>query len=329
MKHPKRFVAPFCYAFICWLTGYSQASLGLMNQCRGRSLLLAFVCSVMVGFFQIPVFGVEISTGPAAGSTNDVLCVMTLNLRYASDRPPNAWPQRRPVMKDCILEIKPDLIGTQEGVYAQLKDLHQDLHGYEWIGLGRDGGSKGEFMAVFYRRDRFEPLEYDHFWLSDTPEVMASSTWGNSNRRMVTWVRFQDKRTNRQFYFWNTHLDHALQPAREKGAELILNRLQNLNAELPLLLVGDFNATAGTNKVFHLLVNTNAFQDTWTLAKSKRGEIVKTFHNFRGPVAGDNRIDWILARGKVEVDATQIITFSREGQFPSDHFPVVAWLRFR
>jgi endonuclease/exonuclease/phosphatase family metal-dependent hydrolase len=38
------------------------------------------------------------------------------------------------------------------------------------------------------------------------------------------------------------------------------------------------------------------------------------------------RIDWILARGKVSVAKTEIVTFSRRGQFPSDHFPVVAWL---
>jgi hypothetical protein len=53
------------------------------------------------------------------------------------------------------------------------------LPDYEWIGLGRDGGNHGEFMAVFYRVTRFEPLEFDHFWLSDAPNVVASSTWGS------------------------------------------------------------------------------------------------------------------------------------------------------
>jgi endonuclease/exonuclease/phosphatase family metal-dependent hydrolase len=43
-------------------------------------------------------------------------------------------------------------------------------------------------------------------------------------------------------------------------------------------------------------------------------------------VRSERRIDWILARGKVSVDASEIVTFSREGRFPSDHLPVVAWL---
>jgi len=129
------------------------------------------------------------------------LRAMSFNLRYASQKPPNSWPERRPIMKRAIEKLAPDVFGTQEGVYPQLKDLASDIPTYEWIGLGRDGGSRGEFMAIFYKRDRFEPIAYDHFWLSDTPEVIASTTWGHSNRRMVTWVRFRDKSSNREFFF--------------------------------------------------------------------------------------------------------------------------------
>src|SRR5688572_1421312 len=120
---------------------------------------ISFSLLAVILFFSRTLPGRAAEDAPAAS-----LCVMTFNLRYASDRPPNAWPQRRPVMKECIASVKPDLIGTQEGVYPQLKELSSDLPAYAWIGLGRDGGSRGEFMAIFYRRDRFEPLEFDHFW---------------------------------------------------------------------------------------------------------------------------------------------------------------------
>jgi endonuclease/exonuclease/phosphatase family metal-dependent hydrolase len=39
------------------------------------------------------------------------------------------------------------------------------------------------------------------------------------------------------------------------------------------------------------------------------------------------RIDWILTRGDVTVERAETSTFSRDGQFPSDHFPVTARLR--
>lgn len=258
------------------------------------------------------------------------LTVMTYNLRYASQKPPNDWPARRPIVKALLRQYTPDVLGTQEGLYPQLRDILTDLPGYDWIGLGRDGGSRGEFMAVIYRRERLEPLEYDHFWLSDTPEVMASSTWGNTNRRMVTWVRFLDKRTRRPFYFWNTHLDHALQPAREKAATLILDRIRKqTDPKVPLLLVGDFNAVAKANKVYDQLVTEGGLKDTWDLTSIRHNEKTNSFNDFKQPQMKGERIDWILTRGGVSVRDTGVVTFEQNGQWPSDHFPVMAHLTWK
>lgn len=263
----------------------------------------------------------------AAETTNDIpLCVMTFNLRYASSREPNSWHDRRPAMRECIEQIKPDLIGTQEGLYPQLKDMAADLPEYRWIGLGREGGSHGEFMAVFYRSDRFEPVEFDHFWLSDTPDVIGSSTWGNVNRRMVTWVRFHDRQTGREFYFWNTHLDQEFEVAREKSAALIHQRIDALKTQLPLVLTGDFNCPDGNSEPWNILVKNGDLTDTWPLAREHVNEHLNSFHGYEKPKEQGERIDWILVRGGVTVDKEEVDNFSRDGQRPSDHFPVVAWL---
>lgn len=254
------------------------------------------------------------------------LCVMTYNLRYASNQRPNAWPDRRPIMAECIKRVNPDIIGTQEGVYGQLKELAADLKEYEWIGLGREGGSKGEFMAIFYRPNRFEPIEYDHFWLSDTPNVIGSTTWGNQVRRMVTWVRFLDKQTKREFYLVNTHFDHQVQASREKSAELLKKRIAELKPELPVIVTGDFNADA-RNKAYEILTADGFLKDTWPAAKTRKGEGLNSFNNFREIGKSNIRIDWILTRGGVTTDATELVTFSKDGQFPSDHFPIVAWMK--
>ena len=231
-------------------------------------------------------------------------------------------------MSNCIRQVAPDVIGTQEGLYAQLRDLETDLPEYSWIGLGRDGGSRGEFMAIFYRQERFEPVAYDHFWLSDTPDVIGSTSWGNSNRRMVTWVRFRERSSRREFYFWNTHLDHQIELARQKGAALIRERVARLADGLPIVLVGDFNAAAGKSETYKALVDAGGFADTWLLAAARVNEALNTFHGFKEPVENGERIDWILARGQVEVAKTEILTCSENGQYPSDHFPVVAWITF-
>jgi endonuclease/exonuclease/phosphatase family metal-dependent hydrolase len=252
----------------------------------------------------------------------ETLKVMAYNLRFASTSKPNAWPDRRPIMVDCLKAADPDIIGTQEGVYHQLKDLENDLQQYRWIGTGREGGSRGEFMAIFYKKDRFEPLEFDHFWLSDTPEVIGSSTWGNSVKRMVTWVRFKDRLSAKEFYLVNTHFDHQVQASREKSAELLLARVKKLDPNLPLIITGDFNAKAGANKAYEILTTENWLTDTWNSAKEKRGEVVATFNNFRQKIPGDNRIDWILTRNVDAPAWIEIVTCEKDGQYPSDHFPV-------
>jgi endonuclease/exonuclease/phosphatase family metal-dependent hydrolase len=280
------------------------------------NLILKLVCSAAVALASF-----------LAAAEPMPLCIMTFNLRYASPSPPNSWPERRPVMRECIRRVAPDLIGTQEGLYPQLQDLAADLPEYEWIGFGRDGGSRGEFMAVFYQRSRFEPRAFDHFWLSDTPEVIGSSTWGNSNRRMVTWVRFRERQTGREFYFWNTHLDHQVELARQKAATLILDRVNQLKTDLPVLLTGDFNAPAGDSRTHQILVRDGGFADTWSLATERINEKFNTFHGFNTTVQAGSRIDWILARGALTVDKSEIITCEKNRQFPSDHFAVVAWLK--
>ena len=256
---------------------------------------------------------------PARTAADDAIKVMTFNVRFASATPPNAWWQRRGVLRDCIRQEGPDLIGTQEGLYPQLRDIAEDMGPeYAWVGLGREGGSRGEFMAIYYRKGRFDALEYDHFWLSDTPNVIGSATWGNRVRRMVTWVKFLDKRSNKQFYFWNTHFDHQVQESREKSAQLVRQRVEGLKTELPVILVGDFNATARKNKAYEILTEGGFFTDTYT------DEEAGTFHNFTGTPGQQGRIDWIFLRGPAKtVGSTRIVRYDQNGQYPSDHFPVV------
>ncbi len=269
----------------------------------------------------IAIFAIVTLLATPIRAQSNTLRVMSYNVRYASDTPPNAWPDRLPVAKAMLEKYQPDVIGMQEALYRQVKDFANALPAYAWIGLGREGGSHGEFMAVFYRADRLEPLEFDHFWLSDTPDVIGSTTWGNSNRRMVTWVRFRDRRTNQDFYFINTHFDHETPLAREKSADLLLERAHKLQ-DLPVVLTGDFNAPDGGD-VYQTLVSEDGFADSWDTAQ-KRGEQMGTFHGYRRTNPSGPRIDWILTRGPVKSLSSEIVTFQRDGQYPSDHFPVIS-----
>lgn len=254
------------------------------------------------------------------------LRVMTFNLRYASPRPPNDWPTRRPVMKACFEATKPDLIGTQEGLAAQLADLRADLPGYAMLGQGREGGEQGEFMAIFYRRDRFELLETNDYWLSTTPEVVGSKSWGSSLPRMVTWARFRDKTTGRAFLFVNTHFDHVSEEARGESARLVRRRLESTPPGQPVLLVGDFNAVAKASAAYATFTGDGYLTDLFRSAPEKTGADLNTFHGYRKPRTEGVHIDWLLGRGGWRARSAEVIGFEVKGQRPSDHYPVMVTL---
>jgi len=255
------------------------------------------------------------------------LKVMTFNLRYASDSGPEAWQRRRPLVRDCLRLHQPDLLGTQEGLARQLDEVQADLPGYLRVGQGREGGAKGEHTAIFVRAARFEALESGDFWLSDTPETPGSRSWGNTLPRMATWIRLRERSTRRELTLLNTHLDHRSQPSRERAADLIRDRIAALPPGLPVLLVGDFNAVAGSNPIHARLLGQGFLTDLVQTAPIRRNADLNTYNGFRPAVRRGESIDWILGRGPWRPLEAEVVDFSREGRFPSDHFPVLARVR--
>lgn len=259
----------------------------------------------------------------------DVLKVMTFNLRTPNARDGHPWEIRRPIVKQLVHEEAPSIIGTQEGTIAVLREMQADLPEYDWIGEGRDGGLEGEFMAVFYKTAHFKPIEHGHFWLSDTPDIAASTSWGNRIPRMATWVKFENIANGRLFYFMNTHLDHQSEEARLESARLIVNHMTKYDADLPIILTGDFNAPIA-GEVYQVFINQGQMKNAVHEAMERRNDQIGTFHGYRGEDRAETSriIDWILYSGDMTVSESETITYSSGGQYPSDHFPVAATFTF-
>ncbi|WP_110945539.1 endonuclease/exonuclease/phosphatase family protein [Streptomyces avicenniae] len=287
--------------------------------------------------------GTADASGPRAGegagrrpligeAPGDHLHVMSYNIRYdanAAPGSPDSWTDRRPVLAEFLNRERPTVLGVQEALYHQVKQVAADLPDRtDWIGLGREGGGRGEYMAVYYDTRRLEPLDYDHFWLSDTPNVIGSASWGNSVVRMVTWVRFRDLRTDRQFIHVNTHFDHQSENARQRSAALVRDRIGGFDPALPVVLTGDFNTPAETSESYRVLVTDGGLRDGWTAAERRLTPQWGTFPNYRDPVEGGDRIDWLLVNDRVRVRRAAINPYrSRAGRQPSDHAPVHALVR--
>ncbi|MGH3487043.1 MAG: endonuclease/exonuclease/phosphatase family protein [Actinopolymorphaceae bacterium] len=253
------------------------------------------------------------------------LHVMTYNVRVGSDGLHDPWSDRRAAAAAALRSEAPTVIGTQEGLYYQLREISDDLPShYEWIGAGREGGSRGEFMAIFFDRRRLDPQEFDHFWLSDTPAEIGSTSWGNKVVRMATWVRFRDRVTGQDFVLLNTHLDHAVDKAQRLGAELVAERLGEFDPSLPVIVTGDFNVPAEAATPYDTLTTGAGLVDTWTAAADRLTPAYQTYHGYHAAVDGGNRIDWILVRPETRVRAAAINTRTFDGRWGSDHWPVQA-----
>ncbi|WP_437836045.1 RICIN domain-containing protein [Sorangium sp. So ce1153] len=285
--------------------------------------------------------GGEGGAGGAGAIQPTELGVMTFNLRVSIPGDGvNYWPNRRDMVYRVIRDATVDVIGVQEALRSQLDDLHGALP-YSELGVGRDDGmGAGEYSAILYSADRFEVGESGTFWLSDTPEVPGSRSWGNFYVRICTWARLVERSSGRGFYVFNTHLDHESQPSRARSVELIADRIAKRTHPDPVIFTGDFNV--GESNLAVLYVKGDAprasggsapvpappgFVDTFRVLYPSATE-VGTFNGFRGDKTGA-KIDFIFANPTpvVEVLEAQIIHTSRDGLYPSDHFPVTARLR--
>jgi endonuclease/exonuclease/phosphatase family metal-dependent hydrolase len=108
----------------------------------------------------------------------------------------------------------------------------------------------------------------------------------------------------------------------------MLQRQTTFDPALPVIATGDFNEAAKPGlTVYDALVTNGPFEDSWVTAK-QRSPLFATFHGYQPLTPNGDRIDWILHTPGVITHEASINTFSRNGQFPSDHLPVQAKLSF-
>jgi endonuclease/exonuclease/phosphatase family metal-dependent hydrolase len=258
------------------------------------------------------------------------LAVMTFNIRYGTAKDgENAWPARRDMLFDVIRDANPDLIGVQEALDFQIDEIMAAVPGYAVVGVGRDdGGRKGEYSAILFRRERFQVAEAGTFWFSDTPSVPGSKSWGNQITRICSWARFID-RDGRGFYHYNLHLDHQSQPSRERGTVLLRGRIDTRAFPDPVIVTGDFNV-GESNPALTTLTAAGAgappFVDTFRILHPQEKD-AGTFSSFKFGNHGTDKIDYVLVQPSAEVMAAEIVRTSRNNRYPSDHFPVTARVR--
>jgi endonuclease/exonuclease/phosphatase family metal-dependent hydrolase len=254
------------------------------------------------------------------------LNMMTFNIRYGNpDDGLNNWKFRKESVIKLIQFQEVDVLGAQEVLSSQLKEITTQLQEYAAIGVGReDGKEKGEYSPILYKKDKFTLLKSGYFWLSQTPEE-PSKGWDAACERIATWAQLKDKATGTKFFVLNTHFDHIGAVAREESVKLILNKTAELSEGLPQIVMGDFNAKPESSVVQGIVRPINAIG---LFDSKKRALLVYgpdwSFHDFgRIPFAERPLIDYIFISKNITVLKYGVLAETVDEYFLSDHTPVL------
>jgi endonuclease/exonuclease/phosphatase family metal-dependent hydrolase len=275
---------------------------------------------------RIPKVEIDSFSNPTPDSGLN-LNVMSFNIRRGTAKDgKNHWIFRRNRVCELLSHHRPDVLGLQEALDFQISEISSMLPGYEKVGIGNLGSSKGLHTAIFYDAGRFVPTEEGTFWFSDTPDIPGSKGWGNRIPRTCTWVRLIHKDSKQAFYFYNVHLDHISQRSRKNSVVLLTQFIHLRFSPDPFVLTGDFNAREKSAPIQFLkgkislrvktkgsVSNPEPSMDSFRVRHPNHRNIV-TFHGFRR----------YFFRFKLDY----IFVPSWKKGYPSDHYPLSTHIHF-
>ncbi len=266
--------------------------------------------------------------------------VMTFNVLcfFCNDIDYDPWEERLLYFGDLFARHAPDLVGLQELLFAdEVAQVLEQAPGYAALFFQDDTQPLFKAYAdatILYRTDRFELVDNGFYWLSETPDVPLSGGWADTNlARLVAWAHLRRIEDGQHLTFASTHFDNN-PPNQEMSAPLFVQRTREQAAEMPVIVVGDFNSKPASAAYAILaapaedpaltLKNTFDLAETWAVVT-----------NQEPPPAYDpnHRIDHLFVAGEADwrvsswdVDMT---VYGPHDRYPSDHFAMVADIHFR
>ena len=275
----------------------------------------------MKNLFTTVLMGLAFLLIPEA-SFSQTTNLISFNIKYDNTSDTiNNWNKRKASLAKLIQHYDADIIGIQEGLHNQVDYLNNALNGYSYVGVGRDDGQqKGEYSAIFYNSDKFKVLKTNTFWLSETPEKVSVG-WDASLERICTYALFENVRTKKQFWVFNTHFDHRGKQARVNSAQLIYKNIKEINTtDLPVILMGDLNLTPDTEPIQFLKKNLT---DALEISQKPFYGPIGTFNGFDQDRIMENRIDYIFVNNIDVLSYTHIDDRMPNNMHISDHLPVL------
>lgn len=240
----------------------------------------------------------------------------------------NQWKNRKPLVMKFLSKEKPDIICMQEVLRSQLNDIKVCFPEYEMVGAPRvDGKTRGDYIPIFYKKDKFGHIDSGTFWLSETQNKAGSIGWDAKYPRTATWINLRVIKTGEILFVLNTHLDNAGKEARVKGMNLILENIPILSKSDSIILTGDFNDIV-SSKVYQT-VSQGRLNDTYVVSRKKKG-VPYTFHQFGQKEMGRRyKLDYIFTSDHFKIQSVNIPKEkAKRNVFLSDHNPVIVKMKY-
>ena len=281
--------------------------------------ILNHVKQIICALFALilPLLGIDSVDYGAKAPEADTVRIMSFNVRNGEHGRGKNVPQ-------FIADYMPDSVGLQEceGTwYMTLEAYLKDNYGI--VGTGRLTGVKyiREATAIMYRKDKYNLVDSDTIWLSETPDKVSIG-WDTKHHRTCTWVILENKETGEKYAHINTHLDHMGPQARTNGLALVLDLAESF--DMPVVVTGDFNFPK-SDPLYTQLISGN-LADTQDIAEKTMDG--KTYHAYDGGEDGEP-IDFICVNDKItDVKEYRIVREMYGGTYISDHYPIFADMVF-
>lgn len=235
------------------------------------------------------------------------LSLITYNVKNCGNEPEARAQQLRGLLR----QYDADLIGLQE-VTPTFEEQLKKLSGYELFLQYRTEDQK-EATPILWKKDKFDVVHQEYFWLSETPEVPGKG-FGAQYVRIANLLVLQYKGSERKLCLLNTHLDAG--EAGVKAIEFIKEKLAPYG-EMPILVTADFNMLLGSPGYKAM---TEQFKDV--RCEVAPFDLNPTTNDF-GACVPARIIDYVFTNGQgVTPNSYKVMTERHKGKYISDHFGI-------
>ncbi len=254
--------------------------------------------------------------------------IMTFNIATGVvSQGENSWDNRKAMVIEVIKNSGCDFIGLQEALIYQSDEIMEALPDYRMIRRTQEiSPYEGESCPILYDASHWTLIDQNTLWFSDTPELPGSRGWDISKPAIFTMGVFENKQNGNHICIYNTRYDPVSVKAREKSSAVLVRHILRNHAHDKIAILGDLNCSENEWPVQYLLTNSELIlHDSYRLIHKNYAPGDETYFGWGAHSPGNgSRNDYIFVTWGIKVNRVQIIHYSENNRFPSDHCPVFA-----